>query len=130
MIGLAQATALIPGVSRNGAALTAARARGFGRNAATSLSWHAALPVLLGASTLEGHRLARHGAPGEGTGALLVAGGSSAFLSTLLAARLLHRNRREGRSLLPYSLYRCVLAVLVCRRLLRDRAANGERLRK
>jgi undecaprenyl-diphosphatase len=131
-LGLAQAAALIPGVSRNGATLTAARARGFGRDAATSLSWHAALPVLLGASTLKGYRLARHGVPGEGTGtgALLAAGGASAFLSTLAAARLLRRNRREGRPLLPYALYRCVLAALVLQRLRRDRAANAERLKK
>jgi undecaprenyl-diphosphatase len=124
-IGLAQAAALIPGVSRSGATLAVARARGFDRGAATSLSWHAALPVLLGASTLKGCRLARHGAPGENAGVLLAAGGSSAFLSTLAAARLLSRSRREGRPLLPYALYRCALAVLVCQRLRRNRAANA-----
>jgi undecaprenyl-diphosphatase len=129
-LGLAQAAALIPGVSRNGATLTAARARGFGRGAARSLSWHAALPVLLGASTLKGYRLARHEAPGEGTGALLAVGGSSAFLSTLASARLLHRNRREGRPLLPYALYRCVLAAVVLQRLRRDRAANAGQIKK
>jgi undecaprenyl-diphosphatase len=130
-LGLAQAAALIPGVSRNGATLTAARARGFGRDAATSLSWHAALPVLLGASALKSRRLAQHGAPSEGTVALLAAGGASAFLSTLASARLLHRNnRREGRSLLPYAVYRCVLAVFVLQRLRRDRAANAEQIEK
>jgi undecaprenyl-diphosphatase len=129
-LGLAQATALIPGVSRSGATLAAARARGFERSAATSLSWHAALPVLLGASALKGYRLARHGGPGEGAGALLVAGGSSAFLSTLVAARLLSRNRREGRSLLPYALYRGALAALVLQRSRRDRAANALPIKK
>jgi undecaprenyl-diphosphatase len=124
-LGLAQATALIPGVSRNGATLTAARARDFDRGAASSLSWHAALPVLLGASALKGYRLVRHGIPPE-TGALLAAGGASAFLSTLAAAGLLIRNRRAGRSLLPYAVYRLVLAAFVCRRLRRDRAANAE----
>jgi undecaprenyl-diphosphatase len=128
-LGLAQAAALIPGVSRSGATLAIARARGFDRGAATSLSWHAALPVLLGASALKGYRLARHGTTNE-TGALLAAGGSSAFLSTLAGACLLARNRREGRSLLPYALYRCVLAAFVCQRLHRDRATNAERLKK
>ena len=33
VLGLAQASALMPGVSRNGATLSAARARGFGREA-------------------------------------------------------------------------------------------------
>ncbi len=55
-LGLAQAAALIPGVSRNGATLTAARARGFARADAQALSWHAGLPVILGASLLEGAR--------------------------------------------------------------------------
>jgi undecaprenyl-diphosphatase len=129
-LGLAQAAALIPGISRSGATLAIARARGFERSAATSLSLHAALPVLLGASALKGFRLARHGVPSHGAGALLAAGGSSAFLSTLAAAHLLRRNRREGRSLLPYALYRCVLAVLVCRRLRCDRSANARTIKK
>ena len=67
-LGLAQTLALIPGVSRNGATLTAARARGFGRGDAQALSWHAALRVILGASALKGSRLARRGAPaGDGS---------------------------------------------------------------
>ncbi|HEY3960491.1 MAG TPA: undecaprenyl-diphosphate phosphatase [Solirubrobacteraceae bacterium] len=128
-LGLAQAAALIPGVSRSGATLAAARARGFDRAAATSLSWHAGLPVLLGASALKGYRLARDGIPKE-TAALLAAGGSSAFLSTFAAARLLGRNRREGPPLLPYALYRCVLAAFVLQRLRRDRATNAEQIKK
>ncbi len=115
-LGLAQATALLPGVSRNGAALTAARGRGFAREDAQALSWHAALPVILGASVLKGRRLARHGAP-QNAGRALAAGGGAAFISTLASARLLRRRRREDRSLLPYALYRCLFAALVIRRL-------------
>jgi undecaprenyl-diphosphatase len=116
-LGLAQALALIPGVSRNGATLTAARARGFARPDAHTLSWHAALPILLGVSAAEGARLARYGAP-EGAGGALAAGGTSAFLSTLASARLLRR-AAGGRSLLPWSLSRVVLALAVIRRLRR-----------
>ncbi len=58
-LGLAQALALAPGVSRNGATLTAARARGFVARTHSTLSWHAALPVILGASALKGVRRAR-----------------------------------------------------------------------
>jgi undecaprenyl-diphosphatase len=117
-LGLAQATALIPGVSRNGATLTAARARGFTRDAAQALSWNAALPVILGASVLKGSRLVHRGAP-RGARAPLALGGATAFLSTLASARVLRRgrgDRRGGRALLPYSLYRCLLAALVLRR--------------
>jgi undecaprenyl-diphosphatase len=119
-LGLAQASALIPGVSRNGATLTAARARGFKRSAAQALSWHAGLPVILGASVLKGARMRRTGVPREQRAALAL-GGASAFLSTLAAAAGTRRLWREERSLLPYALYRCLLAALVLARL-RDAA--------
>jgi undecaprenyl-diphosphatase len=48
-LGLAQAAALVPGVSRTGATFAAARARGFTRSAAWSLSREAAVPVVAGA---------------------------------------------------------------------------------
>jgi undecaprenyl-diphosphatase len=115
-LGLAQAMALIPGVSRSGAALTAARARGFSRRDARVLSWHAALPVLLGAGALEAFRLTRRGAA-RGHWRELASGGCAAFASTLLSARLVRGGRGEERSLLPYSVYRCLLAALVLSRL-------------
>jgi undecaprenyl-diphosphatase len=117
-LGLAQALALIPGVSRNGATLTAARALGFGRRDAQTLSWHAALPVIVGASGLELLRIARRGAPADVRPALAT-GGAAAFASTLLGTRLLGagREQRGGRALLPYAIYRSVLAIAVLRRL-------------
>jgi undecaprenyl-diphosphatase len=114
-LGVAQAVALVPGVSRYGATLTAARARGFARADSRSLSWHAALPVMLGASALKGLQLTRDRLP-SGTAIALGAGAGSAFVSTLLSARLLRRRARAPRSLLPYSLYRCLLAALVVAR--------------
>jgi len=64
-LGVAQVLALIPGVSRSGATLTAARVCGFGRRDAQTLSWHAALPVIAGASALEVLRIARLGVPAD-----------------------------------------------------------------
>jgi undecaprenyl-diphosphatase len=115
-LGIAQALALIPGVSRSGATLTAARARGFARADARELSWLVALPVILGASAQQAGRLAREGVP-RGSGGGLALGGAAAFLSTLGAARALRREGYGGRALLPYSLYRCLLAALVVARL-------------
>jgi undecaprenyl-diphosphatase len=121
-LGIAQATALIPGVSRNGATLTAARARGFDRPAAQALSWEVALPVILAATTLKGGRLLRaHRIQPEARRAL-AAGGLSAFASTLLSARLLRRGAHARRSLLPFSIYRCLLAGAVM-----IRSRRGER---
>ena len=56
-LGVAQAVSLMPGVSRNGATLAAARARGFNRADANVLSRHVALPIIVGASALKGARL-------------------------------------------------------------------------
>src|SRR5262249_14434405 len=53
-LGLAQATALAPGVSRNGITLAAARWRLFSRDQANLLSRTIALPVIVGASLLKG----------------------------------------------------------------------------
>lgn len=105
-IGLAQACALMPGVSRNGATLAAARARGFSRDASQAISWTVGLPVMLGAGVLKASDL-------EADAETLL-GGLAAFASTLAFARLL---RRHGRRLLPWAIYRCVLAALVVRRL-------------
>ena len=62
-LGLAQAVALIPGISRSGATIGAARWRGFARADAHRLSWTVALPVIAGAGLLQGLRLRRGGVP-------------------------------------------------------------------
>jgi undecaprenyl-diphosphatase len=111
-LGLAQALALVPGVSRYGATLTVARARGFSPVAAQELSWHAALPVVLGASALEAARLVQRPVPGSSPAPLAI-GAAGAFLSTLLSARLLRRPERALRSLLPFALYRLGVAALL-----------------
>jgi undecaprenyl-diphosphatase len=125
-LGLAQTAALIPGVSRNGATLTVARARGFRREDAQALSWHVALPVILGASTLKAWRMWQRGVP-DGTLPALAAGAGSAFVSTTASARLLRRPRVSERALLPYAVYRCLLAVLVLRRLSGSGPPSGPR---
>jgi undecaprenyl-diphosphatase len=118
VLGLAQACALVPGVSRNGATMAAARARGFARRDASVLSRHVALPVIAGATTLKGWRLARRGLP-RGAGRGLAAGAGAAFASTLASARLMAGVER-GRSLAPYAAYRGALAAVVAIRLLRE----------
>jgi undecaprenyl-diphosphatase len=92
-LGLAQASALIPGVSRNGATLAAARARGFDRRAASRLSWEVALPVLLGATMLKSWRVAR-GLGGAARVRPLALGAGAAFASTLATARAIGIERR------------------------------------
>jgi len=116
-LGLAQTCALMPGVSRNGATLAAARARGFARADASVLSRHVALPVIIAATALKGLRLARRGLP-AGTAGAFVAGIVASFATTLASIRVI-RHVERARSLLPYAAYRLGLAGLVLRRLRR-----------
>jgi undecaprenyl-diphosphatase len=121
-LGIAQAAALVPGVSRNGATLAAARWRRFGREDANRLSRHVALPVIAGATILKGVRLRRRGLP-PGSLAPLLAGAGAAFASTLGSTWLIHQVERD-RSLLPYALYRGALAGVVLRRLSKGHAGS------
>jgi undecaprenyl-diphosphatase len=121
-LGVAQACSLVPGVSRNGATLAAARARGFDRADANALSRHVALPVIAGAALLKGVRLARRMAQlPPGTASTLGVGAGAAFASTLASTWLIRQVERD-RSLLPYAAYRTLLAGVVIWRLRGGRA--------
>jgi undecaprenyl-diphosphatase len=114
-LGVAQASALVPGVSRSGATLAAARHRGFARRDARRLSLHVALPVLAGAAVLKAGRLRRRTLP-AGAAVPLAAGLAASLLSTLASARLVRALERD-RPLAPYAAYRAALAAVVLRRL-------------
>ncbi len=119
-LGLAQATALVPGISRNGATLAAARLRRFTREDANKLSRHVALPVIAGATALKGSRLRRRGLP-AGALAPFALGAGASFASTLASTWVIRQVERD-RSLLPYAVYRIGLAAAVARRLRRTRS--------
>lgn len=53
-VGLAQACALMPGLSRSGSTITAARALGYKKEFAIKFSFLMSLPAILGAAVLEG----------------------------------------------------------------------------
>jgi undecaprenyl-diphosphatase len=109
LIGLAQACALVPGVSRNGATITAARLLGFRRDAASRISREAALPVIAGATAL---KLARM--PAAKPSRAHAAGFLAAFVSGLAAGRLVPRIDRL-RSYAPFAVYRVALGVIALR---------------
>jgi undecaprenyl-diphosphatase len=114
LVGLGQALALGPGVSRSGAAFAAARARGFGPLDADRLSWRAGLPVIAGATLLQAGRLRRRGAP-SGARVAMAVGAAGAFGSTLVCVRVLGPRRRVV-AMGSACLYRVALACLVFRR--------------
>jgi undecaprenyl-diphosphatase len=122
-LGVAQACALIPGVSRNGATLAAARIRRFTREDANRLSRHVALPVIAGATLLKSTRLVRRGLPPKARLPFAV-GAAASFASTLGSTWLIHQVERD-RSLLPYAAYRIGLATVVLARLRRRPRSGG-----
>ena len=114
-LGLAQATALAPGVSRNGATLAAARCRRFTREHANLLSRTVALPVIVGATLLKAVRLRRRGIE-PGLGRAMAAGVAASFASSLASQKLIDLVERD-RALWPYAAYRLGLAGAVLYRL-------------
>jgi undecaprenyl-diphosphatase len=110
-LGIAQAAALAPGVSRNGVTLAAARWRGFSRDQANLLSRTIALPIIVGATALKGARLARRGTTPELRRSLAL-GAAASFASTLASQRLIRVVERD-RALWPYAAYRAGLAAVV-----------------
>lgn len=123
-LGLAQAAALAPGVSRNGATLTVARWRGFTRAHANLLSRTVALPVIVAAAALKGARLRKRGLPASQRRAF-AAGTAASFASTLASQQLIGLVERDEAGLWPYAAYRFALAGLVLGRL----QSNGRRAR-
>lgn len=117
MLGLAQAAALVPGVSRNGATLTAARYRRFTREHANLLSRTVALPVIVGATALKSVRWRRRQIP-DRLGRAVGIGVAASFGSTLASQRLIALVERD-RALWPYAVYRLALATAIVARMRR-----------
>jgi undecaprenyl-diphosphatase len=122
-LGCAQAAALVPGVSRNGATLTVARWRGFTRQHANMLSRTVALPVIVGAAALKAVRLRRRRLP-PGQGAAFGAGTATSFASTLASQALIKLVERDS-ALWPYAVYRAGLAAVVLARHWRRSRGRG-----
>jgi undecaprenyl-diphosphatase len=62
-IGVAQAVALQPGVSRSGVTITAGRGIGLDRPSAARFSFLLSLPIIAGAGLFKGAKLLKHGLP-------------------------------------------------------------------
>jgi undecaprenyl-diphosphatase len=87
LIGLAQAVAILPGISRSGWTITAGLLLGLGFTQAAEFSFLLAVPAILGALVLE---LMKKALPLAGHSALpLAVGAVGAFLTGLLALRLI-----------------------------------------
>ena len=108
LVGCAQAFALIPGVSRSGATITAARALRFDRPSATVFSFLMSMPIIAAAAALKVPKaLADSGV----TAPLLVGVATAALSSWLAIAVLLRFVQRRGFAV--FALYRFALGAAV-----------------
>jgi undecaprenyl-diphosphatase len=111
VIGLAQAVALQPGVSRSGVTITAARGLGLDRESAARFSFLLSLPIIAGAGALKGVNLATEGLP-AGTAAPFVWGMLASGVSGFLTIWGLLSYLRRG-DFTPFVVYRLLLAAFV-----------------
>ncbi len=107
-MGLWQAVALIPGTSRSGITITAARQMGYTRPDAAKLSMLMSIPTIAASGLLLGIEVVRDAdisaARDGGIAAVL------AFVSALLALTLMMRLLRSV-SFTPYVIYRVILGI-------------------
>ncbi len=108
-VGAAQALALVPGVSRSGVAMTAARWIGLDRTEAARFALLLALPTIAGAGLLAGLDL-RDAAIGPGVARDAAIGAGLAFVAAYIAIWAMMRWLRSA-SFRPFVLYRIVLGV-------------------
>jgi undecaprenyl-diphosphatase len=117
-VGLSQAVALIPGVSRSGITISTALFRDSDRSSAARFSFLLSTPVIVGAGLLEAARLfggATQGADSAASGptwAVLAAGIVAASVTGFLCIRYFLRYL-QTRTFIPFVIYRWALAAVV-----------------
>lgn len=107
LIGCAQVFALIPGVSRSGSTITAARALKFDRQSAAVFSFLMSMPIIAAAAVLKVPKLLS-----AGIDTTIVVGVTAAAVSSWLAISVLLRFiQRNGFAV--FSIYRFILGAAV-----------------
>jgi len=115
VIGIMQAIAIVPGVSRSGATLSGALSRRLNRDFAARFSFLLSIPAILGAAVLQLKDAVKGGetAAGDGIGiAAMIAGTVSAAVVGFFAVRLMLKIVRE-KSLWGFAVYTAILGALV-----------------
>jgi undecaprenyl-diphosphatase len=111
IVGCAQATALIPGVSRSGSTITAGLFRNMTREAAVRFSFLLSTPLIAGAALLKAHELKKEGLPAGMHMPFLVGVVISAIVGYAAIAWLIRY--LQSNSLKVFIVYRIVVGVIV-----------------
>lgn len=112
MIGCAQAVALIPGISRSGATISGGLLLGFRRDAAARFGFLLGIPAIAGAGAIELRHLLESSEDLAASAPLLIIGVLSAFVSGLVAIKLLFRIL-DGGSTRIFIVYRFAFAAVL-----------------
>jgi undecaprenyl-diphosphatase len=107
-IGLFQAVAIVPGVSRSAATIVGGLLLGLSRGAIVEFSFMLAVPTMAAATLLDVLK-SSHSFTGHESG-LLVIGLAVSFVSAIFAVKFLLRFVR-GHTFIPFGIYRIVIAV-------------------
>ncbi len=111
IVGCAQAFALVPGVSRSGATITAGLFRNMTREAAVRFSFLLSTPIIAGAALLKAHELRKEGLPAGMQAPFLVGVVVSAVIGYGTIRWLLRY--LQSNSLKVFIVYRIVLGIVV-----------------
>jgi undecaprenyl-diphosphatase len=109
-MGLWQAISLIPGTSRSGITISAARQLGYARTDAARISMLMSIPTILASGTLLGIEVAGTADIAAARDGAIAA--AFAFFAALLALVFMMRLLRSV-SFTPYVIYRCILGVIL-----------------
>jgi len=111
VVGMAQAFALMPGVSRSGATITAGLFRNMTRDAAVRFSFLLSTPIIAGAALLKAHELQKEGLPPGMHSPFLVGIVVSAIVGYATIAWLIRY--LQSSSLRVFIVYRIVFGIVV-----------------
>ncbi len=111
IIGLAQAFALIPGISRSGSTISAGLFQGIERSSAARFSFLLGIPAIVGAGLLTGLKISENGGIDISAGVLFT-GFLSSFLFGLLSVYFLMKFLKKH-TLIVFAVYRIALAVFI-----------------
>lgn len=110
IMGLWQAVALIPGTSRSGITISAARQLGYARHDAAKLAMLMSIPTILASGVVQGADIALNGNIAAARDGAIAAG--FAFVAALLALGLMMKLLRTV-SFTPYVIYRVALGLVL-----------------
>ena len=112
LAGVFQGIAVLPGVSRSGATISAMRMAGVDKSEAAEFSFVLSIPIILGSALFEGGELFLTKTPVAIDPVPLVVGAVAAFVTGLVSIKFFLKYLKNH-SLLPFAAYTLILGIIV-----------------